>query len=124
MRSEVPANIYVYFPVSEDGPDREDVAEELEAFFDIAAKDCGSGRGASGFNLDYELRGGEDPHAWADRLKPFLASLVVPPGTAFTVFPDGWEFGEEWRSVCVYGEDRRRTDDPAGAVSGITKRCP
>ena len=120
----MPANIYFYVPAADDGPDREDVAEELEAFFGTAAEDCGAGAGAGGFNLDYELTDCEDPHAWADRLKPFLAGLGAPPGTAFTVFPDGWELGMEWRSVCVYGEDRRRTDDPVRAVSGITERCP
>ena len=118
------ANIYIYFPADEDGSDREDVAEELEAFFGDAAEDCGAGSGLAGFNLDYVLADDEDPYAWADRLKPFLARLGVPPGTAFTVFPDGWEPGMEWRSVCVFGEDRRRTDDPAEAVRGITRRCP
>lgn len=118
------ANIHVYVRATADGLGREDVAEELEAFFGAAAEECGAGTGAGGFNLDYELAAREDPHAWADRLGPFLAGLGVPPGTAFTVFPDGWELGAEWRSVCVYGEDRRRTDDPIRAVRGITKRCP
>jgi hypothetical protein len=54
-------------------------------------------------------------HAWADRLKPFLADRGVLPGTHFTVFPDGWKPGMEWRPVEVYGEDGRRTDDPSSA---------
>jgi hypothetical protein len=87
------ANIYIYFPTTDDGPDREDIAEELEVFFDGAAEDCGAGCGSGGFNLDYEMTDGEDPHAWADRLKPFLAGIGVPRGTAFTVFRDGWELG-------------------------------
>lgn len=118
------ANIYVYCRADEDGPDRETLAEELESFFGDAAEDCGAGSGVGGFNLDYELAVGEDPHAWADRLSPFLARLGVPPGTALTVFPDDWELGMEWRSVCVFGEDRRRTDDPVRAVSGMTRHCP
>ncbi|MBW3539680.1 MAG: hypothetical protein KY476_05365 [Planctomycetes bacterium] len=118
------ANIYLYCRADDDGPGRDDLAEELEAFFGDAAEECGAGSGVEGFNLDYELAAGEDPYARADRLKPFLARLGVAPGTAFTVFPDGWELGMEWRSVCVYGEDRRRTDDPVRAVSGLTRRCP
>jgi hypothetical protein len=118
------ARIYVYVPAADEGPHRADLANELEAFFGAAAGDCGGGSGVRSFNLDYELADGEDPHVWADRLKPFLAGLGVPPGTAFTVFPDGWALGAEWRSVCVYGEDVRRTDDPVRAVSGITERCP
>jgi hypothetical protein len=120
----VPANIYVYFPAADEGLDREDLADELEMFFGAAAEDCGAGSDTGGFNLDYELAAGEDHHVWADSLKPFLANLGVPPGTAFTVFPDGWRLGAEWRTVCVYGEDQRRTDDPVRAVRGITKRCP
>lgn len=97
-------------------PDREEIADALEAFFGDAAEDCGAGGGIGGFNLDYELADGEDPHAWADRLKAFLPRLSVSPRTAFDVFPDGWERGMEWRSVSVWGEDRRRMDDPARAV--------
>jgi hypothetical protein len=118
------ANIYVYIPLVEDGLDREDLADALEAFFGDAAEECGSGSGKAGFNLDYELADGEDADAWADRLKPFLAGLEVPRGAAFIVFPDEWELGMAWRSICVFGEDRRRTDDPVQAVRGITKRCP
>ena len=98
--------------------------EELENFFGDAAEDCGAGGGVGGFNLDYELATEEDPDAWGDRLKAFLAELGVAPGTAFTVFPDNWGLGMEWLSVCVFGEDLRRTDDPVVAVSGITERCP
>jgi hypothetical protein len=118
------ANIYVYIPLVEDGLDREDLADALEAFFGDAAEECGSGSGKAGFNLDYELVDGEDADAWADRLKPFLAGLEVPRGAALIVFPDEWELGMAWRSICVFGEDRRRTDDPVQAVRGITKRCP
>jgi hypothetical protein len=117
-------NIYVYVPATDDGLDREDLADELEAFFGDAAEDCGAGSGKGGFNLDFELVEGSDVNAWADRLKPFLARLKIPRGSAFTVFPDEWELGMEWRSVCVYGEDQRRTDDPVKVVRGITKRCP
>lgn len=106
------ANIYVYCPPGTDGPSRSDLEEELEDFFGAAAEDCGAGTGV-GFHLDYELAEGEDPHAWADRLGPFLASIGVRPGTRFDVFPDGWEPGMEWRRVEVFGEDRRRTDRPA-----------
>jgi hypothetical protein len=111
----VAANIYVYFPSDPDGPNREDIAEELEGFFGGTAEDCGAGTGITGFNLDYELVTGQDPHAWADRLKTFLAGAGVRPGTKFDVFPDGWEPGMEWRRVEVFGEDRRRTDRPGPA---------
>jgi hypothetical protein len=121
----VPANIYIYFRSDEDDDrDREDFAEAIEAFFGDAAEDCGAGTGDGGFNLDYELAEGEDPHAWSDRLKVFLAGMKVPRGTAFTTFPENWETGTEWRCVCVYGQDQRVTDDPVMAVPGITSRCP
>ena len=109
------ANIYVYCPADGDGPSRCDVEEELEAFFGGAAEDCGAGTGLGGFNLDFEFAPGQDPHPWADSLKPFLAGLGVRPGTYFDVFPDGWEPGMEWRRVEVFGEDRRRTDRPGQA---------
>lgn len=109
------ANVYVYCPAGVDGLDRSDLEEELEAFFGEAAEDCGAGSGVGGFNLDYELADGEDPHAWADRLKPFLARIGVRRGTVFDVFPDDWEPGMEWRRVEVFGEDRRRTDPPVPA---------
>lgn len=104
------ANIYVYCPPDPEGPAREDLAEELEAFFGVAAEESGAGSGVDGFNLDYDLAAGEDPHAWADRLKPFLKCLGVRPGTKFDVFPDGWEPGLEWRRIEVFGPDQRRTD--------------
>src|SRR5438270_6426131 len=107
---KVAANIYLYCRADDDGLDRDDIAEELEAFFGDAAEDCGAGSGIDGFNLDYELADGEDPHAWTDRLKLFLARIGVRPGTVFDVFPEGWEPGMEWRRVEVFGEDRRRTD--------------
>lgn len=114
----VPVNIYIYFPVDPDGPARVDIAEELEEFFGEAAEDCGGGAGINGWNLDYELAEGEDPHAWADRLKPFLVSVGARPGTKFDVFPDGWEPGMEWRRVEVCGKDRRRTDRPGPSSLG------
>lgn len=95
---------------------RADLEEELESFFDGAAEDCGAGAGKAGFNLDYEFTEGVDVHAWADRLKPFLAGVGVRPGTRFDVFPDGWEPGGEWRSVEVFGEDRLRSDRPGKSV--------
>lgn len=107
------ANIYIYCPDRKDGIDRCDLEEELEAFFGDAAEDSGGGSGQGGFNLDFDLADGEDPHSWADRLKPFLADLGVQHGTLFDVFPDGWEPGMEWRRVEVFGSDRRRTDRPA-----------
>jgi hypothetical protein len=77
------------------------------------ARDCGAGSGKKGFNLDDELAAGEDPQAWADRLKPFPAGLGVRPGTVFTVSPDGWEPGMAWRRVEVFGTDRWLTEpDP------------
>ena len=106
------ANIYVYCPSSAHGPSRADLEEELEAFFGGAAEDCGAGMGLGMFNLDFEFAPGADPHAWADRLKPFLAGRGVAPGILFDVFPDGWEPGMEWRRVEVFGDDRRRTDTP------------
>ena len=108
----MPANIYIYCPAGKSGLDRADLEEALEEFFGDAAEDSGAGSGKDGFNLDYELEEDEDPHAWADRLKPFLIRIGVRPGTAFDVFPDGWEPGQEWRRVEVFGEDRRRTDRP------------
>jgi len=108
----VAANIYVYFPPDPEGPDREDIAGELEAFFGEAAEDCGAGIGVAGFNLDYSLAEGEDPHTWGDRLKQFLASVGVRPGTKFDVFPNGWVRGMQWRRVEVFGEDRVHTQPP------------
>src|SRR3954449_7509091 len=101
------ANIYIYCPARDDGLSRCGLEEKLEAFFGGRAEDCGAGTGIEGFNLDYELTEGEDPHAWADRLEPFLAMIGARPGTKFDVFPDGWEPGIEWRRVEVFGEDRR-----------------
>ena len=109
------ANIYIYCPAGADGLSRCNLEEELEAFFGGTAEDCGAGIGIAGFNLDYALAAGEDPHAWADRLKPFLAIIGVAHGTKFDVFSDGWEPGMEWRRVEVFGEDRRRTDRPGPA---------
>ena len=111
----MPANIYIYCPVGKKGLSRADLAEELEEFFGDAAEDCGAGSGKAGFNLDYELADGEDPHAWGDRLKRFLKRIGVQPGTKFDVFPDGWKPGMEWRRVEVFGEDQRRTDRPGPA---------
>ena len=106
------ANIYIYVPDHEDGPSRDDLEDEIEDFFQGAAHDCGAGAGESGFNLDYEFAKGTDPHAWVERLKAFLVNVGVQPGTRFDVFSDGWEPGVEWRSVEVFGEDRRRVDPP------------
>jgi hypothetical protein len=106
------ANLYLYVPADGDGPSRSDLEEKLEMFFGGAAEDSGAGSGIEGFNLDFDFAPGQDPHAWADRLKLFLANLGVPPGTFFDVFPDGWEPGDEWRRVEVFGEDRRRIDCP------------
>jgi hypothetical protein len=89
----VAANIYVYCPTGADGLSRCDLEERLEGFIGDAAEDCGAGSGNIGFNLDYEFAPGEDPQAWAERLKPFLASIGVRPGTFFTVHADGWERG-------------------------------
>jgi hypothetical protein len=109
------ANIYIYCPADADGLNRCDLKDELEAFFDGAAEDCGAGSGISGFNLDYEFSEDEDVHTWADRLKAFLESIDVRLGTRFDVFPDGWEPGGEWRRVVVFGEDWRRIDHPDSA---------
>lgn|GEM_PF-4277064 len=68
------ANVYLYVPASDDGPDREGIVDEMEAFFGGAAEECGAGAGADGFNLDYAFTPHQDPHVWADRLKPFLIS--------------------------------------------------
>jgi len=106
------ANIYVYCPSGVPGLARYDLEEELEAFFGNDAEATGAGSGEAGFSLDYDLAAGEDPHTWADRLKLFLASIGVRPGTVFDVFPDGWEPGIEWRRVEVFGADQRRTDRP------------
>src|SRR5262245_26719052 len=81
--AEVAANIYVYCSDSDDNLDRDDLEDALAEFFGRATRVCGSGAGSGGFNRDYALAAGEDPHSWADRLKPFLARLGVPPGTAF-----------------------------------------
>jgi hypothetical protein len=104
------ANIYVYCPSGVAGLSRSDLEEELEKFFGGAAEDVGAGSGNAGFNLDYELAAGEDPEAWADRLKVLLRSIDVKPGTVFEVFVDGWEPGMEWRRVEVFGTDRRLTE--------------
>ncbi len=79
------AKIYVYCPGGAAGLCRCDLEEKLEGFFGGAAEDCGAGSGNMGFSLDYELAAGEDPEAWAVRLKPFLASIGVRPGTFFPV---------------------------------------
>ncbi len=106
------ANIYVYCPPDMSGPDRYDLEERLETFFGDAAENCGAGSGEAGYHLDYELAEGEDPHEWADRLRPLLLGVRVRPGTVYDVFPDGWDTGREWRRVEVFGKDERRTDDP------------
>ena len=113
--TSVAANIYIYCPSAVPGLDRDGLEEELESFSGDAAEDSGAGGGGAGFNLDYDLVDGEGPHAWADRLMPFLANIGVRAGTVFDVFPDGWEPGREWRRVEVFGADQRRTDNP-GAV--------
>jgi hypothetical protein len=105
----MPASIYIYCPPGKSGIARADLEYELEEFFGGAAEDCGAGSGKAGFNLDFELEDGEDPDAWADRLKAFLQKVGVRPGTFFTVYPDGWEEGMEWRNVEVFGRDRRMT---------------
>jgi hypothetical protein len=105
----VGANIYIYCPSEVLGLARCDLEEELEAFFGGAAEDVGAGSGNAGFNLDYELAEGEDPDAWADRLKGFLRGIGVRPGTVFEVLVDGWEPGMEWRRVEVFGADQRLT---------------
>ena len=104
------ANIFIYCPPAEDGPSWSLFEVELEAFFDGAAEDCGAGAGIAGFNLDCEIANGVDPHGLADRLKPFLMSVGVVPGTFFTVYSDGWEPGKSWRRVEVFGEDRWLSD--------------
>ena len=111
------ANIYIYCSAGGDGLARPDLEADLKAFFGTAAEDCGAGSGIAGFNLDYELANGEDLDVWASRLKAFLASIGVRRDTKFDVFPDGWEPGMEWRSVEVFGEDRRRNDLPSSANS-------
>jgi hypothetical protein len=105
----VAGNIYVYCPSGVQGLTLCDLEEELEAFFGSAAEDVGAGSGSAGFNLDYELAEGEDPDAWADRLRVFLERIGVRPGTVFEVFVNGWEPGMEWRQVEVFGADRRLT---------------
>lgn len=109
------ANLYIYCPANGNGLDRNDLEEQLEVFFSGAAEDCGAGSGATGFNLDYELCAGADPHLWADRLKMFLEAVGVRSGTTFDVFPDGWEPGREWRRVKVFGSDVWRIDPPKQA---------
>ncbi len=101
---------YVYSPSGQPGLDRSDLEEVLEDFFDGSAEDVGAGSGEAGFNLDYELLDGEDPRMWADRLRDVLRSIGVRPGTVFEVFADGWEPGQAWRRVEVFGEDRWLTD--------------
>ena len=108
----MPANIYIYCPITVPPLDRDEFAEEMERFFGEAAEDCGAGSGVSGFNLDYEFAQGEDIHKWADRLKTFLVAIEVPTGTRFDIFPDDWRPGDEWRRVEVFGSDLRRSDNP------------
>jgi hypothetical protein len=105
----VGANIYIYCPSGVTGLARCDLEEALEAFFGGAAEDVGAGSGNAVFNLDYELAEGEAADAWADRLKVFLESIGVRPGTVFEVFPDGWEPAMEWRRVEVFGTNRHLT---------------
>ncbi len=106
------ATLYLYCPVDDEGPSRFYLEQELEAFFDEAAEDCGAGAGLSMFNLDFEFAPDVDPHPWADRLKLLLADLGVRQGTYFDVFPDCWEPGDRWRRVEVFGTDILRTDHP------------
>ena len=106
------ANIYIYCPSGTEGLARCDLEDELEAFFGNAAMDSGAGSGLAGFNLDYDLTESENPDVWADRLKPFLASVGVRLGTFFDVFPEGWIPGMEWRRVEVFGTDCLRKDSP------------
>ena len=41
----------VIIPAADDGLDREDLANELEAFYGDSAKDCGAGSGKAGFSM-------------------------------------------------------------------------
>ena len=50
------ANIFIYFPDHADGPYRDDLEDELEAFFEGIAHDCGAGAGEKMFNLDYSFQ--------------------------------------------------------------------
>jgi hypothetical protein len=104
------AKIYLYCPAEMDGPSRLDLEEELETFFGGLATTWGTGLGC--FYLAFAIARGQDPHAWADRVKRFLLRFGVPPGSYFEVFPDGWKPGMEWRQVEVFGKDRRRSDPP------------
>lgn len=113
----MPTDIYIYSPPSVEGVEgacRSDLEDALEDFFDRAAESTGAGSGALGFNLDYALADGEDVEAWVARLRAFLRQANARPGTAFDVFPTGWEPGMPWRRVEVYGTDRWLTKSDAG----------
>jgi hypothetical protein len=103
------AEIYVYCPNAEEGPDRSDLEDLLEGFFGAAARLTGGGGGTKGFNIDFELNAGENADQWADRLRAYLQTVGVRHGTAFEVFEAGWKDGMEWRRVEVFGRDRRLT---------------
>ncbi|MCA9620179.1 MAG: hypothetical protein KC731_14245 [Myxococcales bacterium] len=112
-----PAHIYVYCGTDDDGLDRADLEAALEEFFGGRGEECGGGSGVHGFNVDFELATGEDPHPWVERLKSFLVQLGVSRSTYFDVFPEGWGPGAEWRRVEIFGADQRRTDSPGQRTS-------
>jgi hypothetical protein len=111
-RDLLAARINIYCLAGESGLPRDELAARLESFFGRAISRFETASGSAGFGLYYELAAGEDPDTWADRLRPYLAGIGVPPGTKFDVFPDGYERGLQWRRVEVFGQDRRRTDRP------------
>lgn len=95
--------IEITFPHATQGAGRDELEDRLEDFFGPAAEMVGSGGGAEGSDLLFELAEGEEAEAWIDRLCEFLRAKGVRRGTWLAVFPDDWTPEMEWRRVEVDG---------------------
>jgi hypothetical protein len=101
------AVLRIFCPAGKKALDRSDLEDLLEGFFGGVAEDVGAGAGIHGFDIDNELDVDEPADQWADQLRALLRNAGARPGTVISVYPDGWELGEEWRRIEVYGGETR-----------------
>ncbi|HEY7311697.1 MAG TPA: hypothetical protein VH643_20210 [Gemmataceae bacterium] len=94
--------IDITFPAGQEGAGRFELEERLEDFFGSAAELVGSGVGAAGSDLSFELADREDAEVWIARLCDFLRAAGVRRGAWLAVFPDGWDPEKEWRRIEVF----------------------
>lgn len=101
----MPVTIDIIFPDGADGAGRAELEDALEDFFGDAAElvACGSGLGSS--DVSFELADGEDPAVWAERVRGFLRAEGARRTTWLAVFPDGWDDGDPFERVPVYGPE-------------------